>query len=156
MIATSVRRKTTSRYTYQELDDFRIILGHVGVPHDLFRSPKGKLFIRFERPIEGDSVALQFRKPFFDHATGALRPAHYRMFIGVYSDEVRQNLVTFERLDDLTQFLGIDPQAVLAGSRNRGHLNRRLQATSIDEFDPKDTASPPEPSFMRRPRAPCF
>jgi hypothetical protein len=139
MTTQGVKQKKTSRLTYDELDDFRIILGHAGIPHELFRSPKGKLFIRFDRPIEGDSVALQFRKPYTNFADRSVRPAHYRMFIGVYDEETRQDVKTFDQLDDLVAFLGVDPESILAGRRDRSQLNRRLQATSVDELTKPST-----------------
>lgn len=149
MTDESIKQKTTSRYTYGPLDDFRILLGHAGIPHELYRSPKGKLFIRFDRPSEGDSVALQFRKEYTNYATRSVQQEHFRMFIGVYDDAVRQEIRTFEQIDDLVSFLGISPETILAGEETRSHLNRRLQAASVDEVTTK-----PVPPFMRAARSP--
>jgi hypothetical protein len=150
MATQGVKQKKTSRLTYEELDDFRIILGHAGIPHELFRSPKGKLFIRFDRPVEGDSVALQFRKAYTNFANRSVQPSHYRMFIGVYGEEVRQDVKTFSLLNELVEFLAIDRQSLLAGQRERSDLNRRLQATSVDELTPKQDQVSLTASFPRQ------
>lgn len=119
----------------KELNLFRGDLGDAGIPHLLLLTKGGWPYVRFERPSDGKSVSLQYRREKRNRETGETKPARFLLFVP-NSETEEQDALHFASAEDLRSHLNLSDEMLAAGRESRGAMSDADRALSVP-MDPE-------------------